>query len=110
MPKCAASRRRGGFAIPASTGNQFTSQNGYRASHKRLDLPHGTDRALVSPGFPQQWELSAMRAVLDHCTGGTERQVEGGTVVVSEGGTSSGHLYVLIEGKLEVLKSDMVVA
>jgi len=51
-----------------------------------------------------------MRAVLDHCTGGTERQVAAGTLVVTEGGTSSGHLYVLVEGKLDVLKSDMVVA
>ncbi|MBR0882021.1 hypothetical protein ABIF65_008571 [Bradyrhizobium japonicum] len=51
-----------------------------------------------------------MRAVLDHCTGGTERQVNAGTSVVTEGGTSSGHLYVLVEGKLDVLKSDTVVA
>lgn len=51
-----------------------------------------------------------MRAVLDHCTGGTKRQVPAGALVVSEGGISSGHLYVLLEGKLEVLKSDMVVA
>ena len=51
-----------------------------------------------------------MRAVLDHCSGGTERQIAAGVSVVSEGGTSSGHLYVLIAGKLEVLKSDMVVA
>ncbi|MEZ2147813.1 cyclic nucleotide-binding domain-containing protein [Bradyrhizobium sp. DN5] len=50
-----------------------------------------------------------MRAVLDYCTGGTERQVKAGTVVITEGGTS-GHLYVLMQGKLEVLKGEMVVA
>ena len=50
-----------------------------------------------------------MRAVLDYCSGGTERQVEAGAVVVTEGGTT-GHLYVLMQGKLEVLKGEMVVA
>ena len=50
-----------------------------------------------------------MRAVLDYCTGGTERQVAAGTLVVTEGGTT-GHLYVLKRGKLEVLKGEMVVA
>ncbi|TCU70262.1 CRP-like cAMP-binding protein [Bradyrhizobium sp. R2.2-H] len=50
-----------------------------------------------------------MRAVLDYCTGGTERQVAAGTLIVNEGGTS-GHLYVLMQGKLEVLKGEMVVA
>jgi CRP/FNR family transcriptional regulator, cyclic AMP receptor protein len=50
-----------------------------------------------------------MRAVLDYCTGGTQRQVEAGTLIVTEGGTT-GHLYVLMQGKLEVIKGDMVVA
>ena len=50
-----------------------------------------------------------MRAVLDYCTGGTERQVAAGTHLVTEGG-ASGHLYVLMSGKLEVLKGEMVVA
>ena len=50
-----------------------------------------------------------MRAVLDYCTGGAERQVKAGTNLVTEGGPS-GHLYVLLEGRLEVLKGDMVVA
>ncbi|MCK1736194.1 cyclic nucleotide-binding domain-containing protein [Bradyrhizobium sp. 138] len=50
-----------------------------------------------------------MRAVLDYCSGGTERKVEAGTLIVTEGGTS-GHLYVLMQGKLEVLKGEMVVA
>ncbi|MFX5945169.1 hypothetical protein ABTE62_18920, partial [Acinetobacter baumannii] len=54
-------------------------------------------------------ELVAMRAVLDYCSGGTERKVAAGTTVVTEGGTT-GHLYVLMQGRLEVLKGEMVVA
>jgi CRP-like cAMP-binding protein len=50
-----------------------------------------------------------MRAVLDYCTGGIQRKVAAGTLVIHEGGTT-GHLYVLIEGRLEVLKGDTVVA
>ena len=50
-----------------------------------------------------------MRAVLDYCTGGIQRNISAGTIVIHEGGTS-GHLYVLIEGRLEVLKGDTVVA
>src|SRR3981189_3160508 len=50
-----------------------------------------------------------MRAVLDYCTGGIQRKVPAGTPVIHEGGTT-GHLYVLIEGRLEVLKGDTVVA
>ena len=50
-----------------------------------------------------------MRVVLDYCTGGTERQVAAGAHLVTEGGVS-GHLYVLMQGKLEVLKGEMVVA
>ena len=38
-----------------------------------------------------------------------ERQVAAGTIIVAEGGTT-GHLYVLMQGKLEVLKGEMVVA
>jgi CRP-like cAMP-binding protein len=50
-----------------------------------------------------------MRAVLDYCSGGTQRLVEAGALVVTEGGTT-GHLYVLMEGRLEVIKGDTVVA
>src|ERR1700686_1031076 len=50
-----------------------------------------------------------MRAVLDYCTGGTERKVSAGTLVIHEGG-KTGHLFVLIEGRLEVVKGDSVVA
>jgi CRP/FNR family transcriptional regulator, cyclic AMP receptor protein len=50
-----------------------------------------------------------MRAILDYCTGGIQRSVSAGTLVIHEGGTT-GHLYVLIEGRLEVIKGDTVVA
>ncbi len=50
-----------------------------------------------------------MRAVLDYCTGGVEREVPAGTVLIHEGG-ETGHLFVLIQGRLEVIKGDSVVA
>jgi CRP-like cAMP-binding protein len=50
-----------------------------------------------------------MREVLDYCTGAIQRSVPAGTLIIHEGGTS-GHLYVLIEGRLEVIKGDTVVA
>jgi CRP/FNR family transcriptional regulator, cyclic AMP receptor protein len=50
-----------------------------------------------------------MREVLDYCTGAIQRSVPAGTLILHEGGTS-GHLYVLIKGRLEVLKGDTVVA
>ena len=50
-----------------------------------------------------------MREILEYCTGGVRQDVPSGTVVVHEGGRT-GHLYVLIEGRLEVTKGDTVVA
>jgi CRP/FNR family cyclic AMP-dependent transcriptional regulator len=50
-----------------------------------------------------------MRAVLDYCSGGVQRNVSAGTAVLHEGSTT-GHLFVLIEGRLEVVKGDTVVA
>jgi CRP/FNR family transcriptional regulator, cyclic AMP receptor protein len=50
-----------------------------------------------------------MRAILDYCTGGTERKVSAGTLFIHEGG-KTGHLFVLIEGRAEVVKGDSVVA
>ena len=50
-----------------------------------------------------------MRAILNYCTGGIQRSVSAGTLIIHEGGTT-GHLYVLIEGRLEVVKGDTVVA
>ena len=50
-----------------------------------------------------------MREILEYCIGGIRQNVSAGTLVVHEGGRT-GHLYVLIEGKLEVIKGDIVVA
>ena len=50
-----------------------------------------------------------MVGVLDYCTGGMERKVVAGTTFIHEGGTT-GHLFVLIEGRLEVVKGDTIVA
>ena len=50
-----------------------------------------------------------MREILEYCIGGIRQSVAAGTEVVHEGGRT-GHLYVLIEGRLEVIKGDTVVA
>ena len=50
-----------------------------------------------------------MRAVLDYCSGALQRNVSAGTLILHEGSTT-GHLFVLIEGKLEVVKGETVVA
>jgi CRP/FNR family cyclic AMP-dependent transcriptional regulator len=50
-----------------------------------------------------------MREILDYCTGGVRRDVSAGAFVLHEGHTT-GYLYVLIEGRLEVIKGDTVVA
>ncbi len=50
-----------------------------------------------------------MRAVLDYCAGGLLRSVAATAILIREGETT-GHLFVLIEGRLEVVKGDTVVA
>jgi len=50
-----------------------------------------------------------MRDILEYCIGGLRRNVAAGTEVLHEGGRT-GHLFVLIEGQLEVVKGDTVVA
>ena len=50
-----------------------------------------------------------MRETLEYCIGGIRRNVSPGDLVVHEGGRT-GHLYVLIEGRREVVKGDTVVA
>jgi len=50
-----------------------------------------------------------MRDILEYCIGGVKRSVAAGSEVLHEGGRT-GHLYVLIEGRLEVVKGDAVVA
>src|SRR6201992_263040 len=50
-----------------------------------------------------------MREILNYCEGAPRREVPAGTVLIREGSTT-GHLFVLIEGQLEVLRGDAVVA
>ncbi len=50
-----------------------------------------------------------MHDILDFCVGGIRRNLPAGTLVLHEGGRT-GHLFVLIEGRLDVVKSDTVVA
>jgi len=51
----------------------------------------------------------SMRAVLDYCSGAVQRTVPSGTLVLHEG-SKTGHLFVLLQGRLEVIKGDAVVA
>src|ERR1700758_536073 len=50
-----------------------------------------------------------MREILGSCDGATRRGAPKGTVLIEEGG-KTGHLFVLIEGQLDVLRGDAVVA
>ena len=50
-----------------------------------------------------------MRAILDYCDKAVRREVPAGVVLIKEGSTT-GHLFVLVEGQLEVLRGDSVVA
>lgn len=50
-----------------------------------------------------------MRDILEYCIGGVRRSIAAGAEVLHEGGRS-GHLFVLIEGRVEVVKGDTVVA
>jgi CRP/FNR family cyclic AMP-dependent transcriptional regulator len=50
-----------------------------------------------------------MRAILDHCAGGRETSFPAGKQVICEGETT-GRLYVLVDGQLEVVKGGAVVA
>ena len=50
-----------------------------------------------------------MRAILDYCEGATRRQVPAGTLVLREG-TKTGRLFILVEGRLEVMRGGAVVA
>jgi CRP-like cAMP-binding protein len=50
-----------------------------------------------------------MRAILDHCTGGREMLLVTGDLLIRQG-ESTGHLYILIDGRLDVIKGDTVVA
>lgn len=50
-----------------------------------------------------------MRAVLDYCAEGLQRSVAASAILIREGETT-GRLFVLIDGRLEVVKGDTVVA
>jgi CRP/FNR family cyclic AMP-dependent transcriptional regulator len=50
-----------------------------------------------------------MRAILDYCGGRSRRTMPAGALVIHEGG-KTGHLFVLVEGRVEVVKGDSVVA
>ena len=50
-----------------------------------------------------------MKAMLDYCVGGHEKTVAAGELILHEGGRT-GHLYILIDGRVEVVKGDVVVA
>lgn len=67
-----------------------------------------TPRAL-KPSLESIARMSDMRAVLEHCVGGTETTLAADAVLIEEGHTT-GHLYVLLEGRLDVLKGGTVVA
>ena len=66
------------------------------------------DFGLPSLG-PGRYGRFCMREILEYCIGGTRRTETAGSLILHEGGRT-GHLYVLIEGKLEVVKGDTVVA
>lgn len=50
-----------------------------------------------------------MRAILQHCDGGRTIRIAAGTTLLNEGETT-GRLYVLLSGRLDVLKGETVVA
>ena len=50
-----------------------------------------------------------MTDFLRHCTGGQERGIAAGTELLEEG-HSTGHLYILLDGRLEVIKAGATVA
>ena len=50
-----------------------------------------------------------MRAVLEHCVGGQETSLPADALLIREGETT-GRLYVLLSGRLDVLKGETVVA
>jgi CRP/FNR family cyclic AMP-dependent transcriptional regulator len=50
-----------------------------------------------------------MKAMLDYCVGGLEKKVRTGDMLLPEGGRT-GHLLILIDGRVEVVRGDVVVA
>ena len=50
-----------------------------------------------------------MKSILEICDPSKKREVPAGEVLLSEGNTS-GHLYILVEGRIEVLRGSTQVA
>ena len=57
----------------------------------------------------RQRKSMAMASILDACAGARRHDYPSGTILLSEGDTS-GRLYVLAEGAVEVLRGDTQVA
>src|ERR1700761_5055400 len=53
--------------------------------------------------------MKPMTDFLRHCSGGHERTIPAGSILIEEGATS-GHLYILLDGKLEILKAGTTIA
>jgi CRP/FNR family transcriptional regulator, cyclic AMP receptor protein len=50
-----------------------------------------------------------MKAMLQYCVDGLEKKVAAGDLILHEGGRT-GRLYILIDGRVEVVRGDVVVA
>src|SRR5215471_19179637 len=50
-----------------------------------------------------------MKAMLQYCVGGREQNVAAGETILHEGGRT-GRLYILMDGRVEVVRGDVVVA
>jgi CRP/FNR family transcriptional regulator, cyclic AMP receptor protein len=50
-----------------------------------------------------------MKAILDYCVDGRQKVIPAGDLIISEG-RATGRLYVLIQGSVEVIRGDVVVA
>ena len=69
----------------------------------------GWTLSALKPSLESVAGMTDMRAVLEHCVGGTETDLPADAVLIEEGHTT-GHLYVLLDGRLDVLKGGTVVA
>ena len=50
-----------------------------------------------------------MKAMLQYCVGGVEKKIAAGEMILHEGGRT-GRLYILMDGRVEVVRGDVVVA
>src|SRR5476649_2266428 len=87
------------------------SRTGWRQRCRQFEHPWRVIRSTLAHSVPnlvkkRRWR---MLDILEYCIGGVRRNFAAGAEVLHEGGRT-GHLYVLIEGRLEVVKGDTVVA